>query len=195
MKYIQKLKAFWRRLRHRTQPEDAEQGAITVAETLIALGIGATVIGVVFAGIPAMINARNASTGMNGLMQISTVVRNTYGIRNNFDGLNLEIARNLAGFPPHFIDGDATQHPWGGAINVTENADNNQRFDVTFEDMPEAGCTQIVSATQDSAFRIVIDGQELGVDRADDGSGNARQGDIQNLCAADDPAIVWTFGN
>ncbi len=191
MQILKFLRALFRRIKP-TSPKDSEKGAITVAETLIALGIGATVIGVVFAGIPAMINARNASTGLTGLMQIATVVRNTYGIRNNFTGLDTELAVRLAGFPPHFVDEDAAQHPWGGAITIGPNA-NTQRFDITFEDMPEDGCNQIVASTQDAVETITIGGSSIGEDQ--DGDPNTVDpATITDLCDGGDTDIVWTFG-
>ena len=191
MKILKFLLALFRR-RKPDRKNDSEKGAITVAETLIALGIGAAIIGVVFAGIPAMISARNASTGLNGLMQIATVVRNTYGIRNNYTGLDTALSINLAGFPPHFVVAGAAQHPWGGAIEVSDVAANPQRFTVTFENMPGDGCSQIVAATQDAADALTVDGTALGEDQ--DGDPNtADPAQIGDVCE-DDVDIVWTFG-
>ena len=191
MKILEFLRSLFRRKKS-DPPKDSEKGAITVAETLIALGIGATIIGVVFAGIPAMINARNSSTGLNGLMQISTVVRNTYGIRNNYNGLNSALAIRLAGFPPHFVvDGDAL-HPWGGAIEINVDAANAQRFTITFEDMPADGCSQIVAATQDAADALTIDGTALGDNLGNDPNA-PDPAEIGDVCDGDND-IVWTFG-
>ena len=103
---IKTLCEAWRRNR--------EKGAITVMETLIALVVGTAVMAAVFAGIPALQDARRSTTGINGLMQIATSVRSTFGIRNNFTGLTTDLATSLAGFPRNFIDGENVRHPWGG---------------------------------------------------------------------------------
>ena len=90
-----------------------EKGAITVMETLIALVIGTAVLSGVFAGIPALQDARRSTTGINGLMQIATSIRSTFGTRNNFTGLTTALATQLAGFPRNFMDGTNVRHPWG----------------------------------------------------------------------------------
>ena len=134
MKYLQLFLKWLRRKPRKDAQSDPEKGAITIAETLIALGIGASVLAVVFAGIPALTDARNHSTSMSGLTQIVTSIRSTFGVRNNFDGLNTDLARQLAGFPPNFIAGDDVRHPWGGIVTIT--GDNDGTFDVAFADHP-----------------------------------------------------------
>ncbi len=194
MKLIQLISLAVNRRKSKQAAYDSEKGAITVAETLIALGIGATVIGVVFAGIPAMINARNATTGLNGLLQISTVVRNTYGIRNTYAGLNTELAIDFAGFPPHFIINNGARHPWGGAIVVSSTGDNDERFMIQFSDMPEEGCVQIAASSQDTAEILTIDNSEIGVDSAPNDPDNDELTTITGLCEEGDKDVAWTFG-
>lgn len=109
-----------------------------------------------------MINARNSSPGLTGLMQVATVVRNTYGIRNNFAGLDTDLAINLAGFPSHSIVDGGAQHPWGRVIDVGVDPANIQQFTFTFEDMPEGGCIQIVASTENTAINVAIGGQQIG---------------------------------
>ncbi len=172
-------------------PSEREKGAITVAETLIALGVGATVLAVVFAGIPALVAARNASTGMNGLTQIVSTVRMTFGIRNNFEGLNTTLASSLAGFPRHFIVAGSTspQHPWNGNVEITGDG---QSFSVVFEDLPDAACSSLVATTAEMAESVDIGGTELDLSAADQEDSSAA--DIAGLCATTPPNDVeWTF--
>lgn len=176
-------------LRNRTS-SDSEKGAITVAETLIALGVGATILAVVFAGIPALVAARNVSTGMNGLTQIVSSVRMTFGVRNNFEGLNTALARNLAGFPRHFLVGedDPPQHPWNGDVTI---AGTGQTFTVEFEGLPDDACSSIVASTAEMAQSVDIGGTELDLDADDDDADSA---DIAGLCSATPPNdVTWTF--
>ncbi len=174
-----------------------QKGAITVAETLIALGVGATVIAVVFAGIPALVSARNASTGMNGLTQIVSSVRMTFGVRNNFGGLNTALARNLAGFPQHFLIAgeDAPQHPWGGDIEITGNG---QEFTIRFSEMDDDACSSIVATTAEMAVSIQIGETVLDLNAVDDvntqGEDESEAADIARLCNNTPPNnVVWTF--
>ena len=174
-----------------------QKGAITVAETLIALGVGATVIAVVFAGIPALVSARNASTGMNGLTQIVSSVRMTFGVRNNFGGLNTALARNLAGFPQHFLIAgqDAPQHPWGGDIEITGNG---QEFTIQFSEMGDDACSSIVATTAEMADSIQIGETTLDLTAVDDQStgdqDESEAADIARLCNNSPPNdVVWTF--
>lgn len=171
-----------------------EKGAITIAETLISLGVGATVLAVAFAGVPALIQTRNANSGVSGLAQITSTVRATFGARNNFNGLTTDLARNLAGFPNQFVNGANIQHPWNGDIEIEGNG---QQFTVTFEAMPEAGCSSIVSSSLDLANSVSIGGTEVNLDATDDQNTVENEGaaaNIAGLCGTGAPNdVVWTF--
>ncbi len=182
----------------RKKPNEAsDKGAITVAETLIALGVGTTVLAVVFAGIPALVDARNASTGMNGLTQIVSAVRMTFGVRNNFGGLNTTLARNLAGFPQHFlIEGEALpQHPWSGNVEISGSG---QAFTVEFQSMPDSACSTLVATTAEMAQSVNIGGTDLNLAATDDpntsNSDESVAADIAALCSNSPPNnVAWTF--
>ena len=193
MKFVQYLLKLLRRQQRKETKPDPEKGAITVAETLIALGIGATVLAVVFAGIPALTDARNHSTSMSGLTQIVTSIRSTFGVRNNFDGLDTDLARQLAGFPPNFVGGDdIIRHPWGGIVTIT--GDNDGTFDVAFADMPESSCSQLVTSTADLAQTIDVGGTVLGSDGPDDEDGNPTDPQtVTDLCDGGGALVTWTF--
>ena len=191
MKFVQYLLRLLRRHQRKETKPDPEKGAITVAETLIALGIGSTVLAVVFAGIPALTDARNHSTSMSGLTQIVTSIRSTFGVRNNFNGLNTDLARQLAGFPPNFISGDDIRHPWGGIVTIT--GDNDGTFDVVFAAMPEAACSQLVTSTADLAQGIDVGGTVLGSEGLDDDDGNPTDPKtVTELCDGG-AQVTWTF--
>ena len=191
MKYLQLFLKWLRRKPRKDSQSDPEKGAITIAETLIALGIGATVLAVVFAGIPALTDARNHSTSMSGLTQIVTSIRSTFGVRNNFDGLTTELARQLAGFPPNFLAGDDVRHPWGGIVTIT--GDDDGTFDVAFAAMPETACSQLVTSTADLAQTIDVGGTVLGSDGPDDVDGNPTDPQaVTELCNGG-AAVTWTF--
>ncbi len=177
---------------------DREKGAITIAETLIALGVGSTIIAVVFAGIPALVNARNASAGVSGLTQIAVSVRSTFGARNNYTGLTTEMAQNLSGFPPNFVVGGTPQHPWGGGIDVLPDSSNASNFSITYKAMPKEGCTSIATTTIDLVESIKIGGTEVNLSATDDAStpntDESEPADIAGLCNANAPAdVIWTF--
>ena len=175
---------------------DREKGAITVAESLIALGVGATIIAVVFAGIPALVNARNASAGVSGLTQIAVAVRSTFGARNDFSGLTTALASNLSGFPPNFVVGGNPRHPWGGAIEVSPT-NANDGFTVTFVDMPAAACSSIATTTIDLVQSVDIGSKRVNLSATDDTDTAENEGeaaDIAGLCNANPPNdVVWTF--
>ena len=191
MKFVQYLLRLLRRHQRKESTPDPQKGAITVAETLIALSIGATVLAVVFAGIPALTDARNHSTSMSGLTQIVTSIRSTFGVRNNFDGLNTALARQLAGFPPNFIAGDDLRHPWGGIVTIT--GDNDGTFDVAFASMPESACSQLVISTATLAQTIDVGGTALGSAGPDDDDGNPTDPKtVTELCDGGGQ-VTWTF--
>ena len=191
MKFVQYLLKLLRRQQRKETKPDPEKGAITVAETLIALGIGATVLAVVFAGIPALTDARNHSTSMSGLTQIVTSIRSTFGVRNNFEGLTTDLARQLAGFPPNFRSGDDVRHPWGGIVTITGDTDGT--FDVAFADMPESACSQLVTSTADLAQTIDVGGTVLGSAGPDDADGNPTDPQaVTDLCDGGGE-VTWQF--
>ena len=191
MKYLQLFLKWLRRKPRKDSQSDPEKGAITIAETLIALGIGASVLAVVFAGIPALTDARNHSTSMSGLTQIVTSIRSTFGVRNNFEGLNTDLARQLAGFPPNFRAGDDVRHPWGGLVTITGDTDGT--FDVAFAAMPESACSQLVTSTADLAQTIDVGGTVLGSAGPDDDDGNPTDPEtVTNLCDGG-AQVTWTF--
>ena len=188
-------------LTHLTQlaPKGAnrEKGAITIAETLIALGVGATVLAVAFAGVPALIQTRNANNAVSGLSQIASSIRATFGARNNFDGLTSQLASNLAGFPNHLRDGDDLQHPWEGDIEIQGDG---QQFTITFENMPGAGCASIVASSLELANSVRVGATEIDLDAQDDantaGVDEGAAANIANLCSgggANGVNVVWTF--
>lgn len=190
MKYFQYLIQLLNSVFRRNAPSDSEKGAITVAETLIALGVGTTILAVVFAGIPALVAARNVSTGMNGLTQIVSSVRMTFGVRNNFNGLNTDLAESLAGFPQHFLVNGATspQHPWNGNVTIEGTG---QTFTVEFETMPDDACSSLVATTAEMAQSVDIGGTTLDLEAEGE---NAPSADIAGLCSATPPNdVVWTF--
>ena len=191
MKFVQYLLKLLRRQQRKETKPDPEKGAITVAETLIALGIGATVLAVVFAGIPALTDARNHSTSMSGLTQIVTSIRSTFGVRNNFDGLDTDLARQLAGFPPNFVGGDdIIRHPWGGIVTIT--GANDGTFNVAFADLPESSCSQLVTSTADLAQTIDVGGTVLGT-AGEDGDGDPTDPQaVTDLCDGG-AEVTWTF--
>ena len=177
--------------------QDKEKGAITVAETLIALGVGATVLSAVFAGIPALMDARNASAGMNGLTQIVSSVRMTFGVRNSFSGLNTNLAKSLAGFPKQFlIEGeDEPRLPWNGDVEINGTG---QTFTVKFSAMPDAACSSLIASTANMAQSVNIGGTELDLQATDDastiGTDESEAADIARLCANTPPNdLVWKF--
>ena len=191
MKYLKLILEWLRRKPRKDSHFDPEKGAITVAETLIALGIGSTILAVVFAGIPALTDARNHSTSMSGLTQIVTSIRSTFGVRNNFAGLDTDLARQLAGFPPNFVAGDdIIRHPWGGTVTITGDTDGT--FDITFDDMPESSCSQLVTSTVELAQTIDIDGTVLGTEGVDAGGDPIAAQAVTALCATG-VAVTWTF--
>ena len=66
---------------------------------------------------------------------MATSIRSTFGVRNNFDGLDTDLARQLAGVPPNFVGGDdIIRHPWGGIVTITGDTDGT--FDIAFADLP-----------------------------------------------------------
>ena len=194
-KLLSHLTAIFRSLK-RTDT-DTQKGAITVAETLIALGVGATVIAVVFAGIPALVNARNSSAGVSGLTQVAVAVRSTFGARNDFTGLTTELAKKLSGFPPNFIVGSSAKHPWGGDIDVLPVSGSDE-FTVTFKDMPADGCTSIATSTIDLVESVSIGGTVVDLsaeDKADTlDTDESEAADIAGLCSSGPPNdVIWTF--
>ena len=191
MKYLQLFLKWLRRKPRKDSQSDPETGAITVAETLIALGIGASILAVVFAGIPALTSARNHSTSMSGLTQMATSIRSTFGVRNNFAGLDTDLARQLAGFPPNFVGGDdIIRHPWGGIVTITGATDGT--FDIAFADLPESSCSQLVTSTADLAQSIDVGGTVLGSE-GEDADGNATDPQaVTELCDGG-AEVTWTF--
>lgn len=177
---------------------DREKGAITVAETLIALGVGATVLAVVFAGIPALTGARDANQAQTGLSQLSTAIRSTFAARPDFTGLNNELAVQLAGFPPQFRSGANLVHPWGGEITIAPDTGSTRRFTVLFEDVPPGGCTTIAAATVTLANEIQVGSTVIDLDAVDDpdttGDDESAAANIAGLCTATDEVdVTWTF--
>lgn len=177
--------------------KNREKGAITIAETLIALGVGATVLAVAFAGVPALIQTRNANNAVSGLSQIASSIRATFGARNNFDGLTSQLASNLAGFPNHLRDGDDLQHPWEGDIDIEGNG---QQFTITFENMPGAGCASIVASSLELANSVTVGTTVIDLDARDDtdtaGVDEGAASNIANLCnggGANGVNVIWTF--
>ncbi len=175
--------------------KDKEHGAITVAETLIALGVGATILTIVFAGIPAVVEARNTSAAVIGMTQIATAVRTTFGVRNNFTGLNTELARNLSGFPPNFRTETGAKHPWGGDVEINPGT-NNKTFTVTFKTMNPSACVSLSTTTLDLADSVKIGSTEVDLSAPaarDDQPTSAAN--IAKLCKENTSGnVVWTFG-
>ncbi len=172
-----------------------EKGAITVAETLIALAVGSAVLAGVFAGLPALQEARHASSGLNGLSQLVTTIRATFGPRNSFSGLDTALAQTLAGFPRSFLEGSAAKHPWGGAITVAAVTGNTRQFEVTFDDVTESGCTSIVASTLDFAEEVDVGGKVIGL-KYKNGSVSTDADAVTATVAAecdDEVDIKWTF--
>ena len=176
--------------------KDRERGAITIAETLIALGVGATVLAVVFAAVPALIASRNANNALNGLAQAATSVRMTFGPRNNYTGLTDDLASSLAGFPRQFISGSNLRHPWGGAIAFAPVTDNIQRFAITFKDMPSDACATLVMSTMDLATLITVGTTTVNNLAVDDFStqdvDEGTAANIAGLCVAN-VDVEWVF--
>ena len=187
-RWIKMLCEAWRRNR--------EKGAITVMETLIALVVGTAVMAAVFAGIPALQDARRSTTGINGLMQIATSVRSTFGIRNNFTGLTTDLATSLAGFPRNFIDGENVRHPWGGTVDIAVDPDNSQQFTITFNDVDNAGCTTVVTTSVNLAEEVDVGGTVVTLGAVDDADtpdeDESSAANIAALCE-NDIEIEWTF--
>ncbi len=194
MEIFRKILNFFRRARR----QDREKGAITVAETLIALGVGSAILAVVFAGIPALTSARDTNAAQNGLAQLATAVRSTFGARADFTGLNTHLATSLAGFPQHFRAGDNAVHPWGGAVAVDVVSGNTRQFTVEFAEVPTRGCTTIATATLALAHQIQIGTTVIDLDAEDDlttpDEDESSAANIAGLCAAaDEVDITWTF--
>ena len=194
MQILRKILDYFRQSRR----QDREKGAITVAETLIALGVGATVLAVVFAGIPALTGARDANQTLAGLSQLSTAIRSTFSARPDFTGLNNELARQLAGYPPQFRAGANLVHPWGGDITIAPATGNTRRFTVLFEDVPSNGCTTIAAATVTLANSIQVGTTVIDLDAVDDptttGVDESAPANIAGLCTATDEVdVTWTF--
>ena len=175
---------------------DSERGAITVAETLIALGVGATVLAVVFAGIPAVVDARNTSAAVSGITQIASSVRTTFGVRNDFTGLDTDLARNLSGFPPNFKTESGAIHPWGGDVEIASGS--GATFTIKFEDLNAGPCSSLATTTLDLASEIMIGATVVDLTAVDDPStDNDNEGlpaDIAELCSTNSPGdVIWTF--
>ena len=180
----------------RASGQDRERGAITVAETLIALGIGATVLAVVFGAVPALIDSRNTSKALSGLAQAATTVRMTFGMRNNYTGLTADLASQLAGFPRQFFSAGDLKHPWGGDINFAAASDNAQHFTIEFEDMPSDACVSLVTSSLDLATSVTVGSTAVDMSVVNDTSTTA--GDegviakVAGLCTAN-VDVRWEF--
>ena len=193
MEILRKILDYFRRVKR----QDREKGAITVAETLIALGVGSAVLAVVFAGIPALTSARDNTAAQNGLAQLATAVRSTFGARADFTGLNTALATSLAGFPQHFRSGDNAVHPWGGAVTVDVVGGNTRQFTVEFAEVPTRGCTTIATATLALAHQIQIGTTVIDLSAEDDPDTPEDESSAANIAGlCDDSAevdITWTF--
>ena len=190
MNWIKKIQS-----RLLSQPKkDHQRGAITMVETLIALGIGAGILASVFAGLPALTASRNASNALNGLTQITSVVRMTFGVRNNFAGLDNDLAIQLAGFPRHFISDSNVIHPWGGTVTIAEG-DTAQEFTITYADLSKDACTSVVTSTTELAESVNVGGTVIDLVGDDSDPDNiVAPTDIATTCSSNSPSdVTWTF--
>ena len=116
---------------------------LTLMEALLFLGLAAIVI----VGAFSLYNTASGSTKMNqARTQLQSYVGNIkslYSTTNNFSSVATDviISANLA--PSEAVDGAQLINPWGG---TTEIAGAARTFTITFNDIPDAACTAMLSS-------------------------------------------------
>lgn len=182
-------------------PLTGRRRGVTLIESVLFVSIG---LGLIVGGIVFFQQANDASRTndvVRNISNISNEVRAFYRTQASFDELDNDVVIAAGVVPKTLsVSGSTISNEFGGNYTIVENAGDDQKFDLTTTDVPQAVCTRI--AIKDASGNgpvgafintIAVNGKAaMGLD--DDDLVAVTAADAAGACDdPDDNTIVFTF--
>ncbi|MCP1674263.1 type II secretory pathway pseudopilin PulG [Natronocella acetinitrilica] len=165
------------------------QGGMTLIELMLVLGLGMAIVIGGLIWYNSVKEAQRLGDGVRNLQSMTSAVRAMFAPQGNYDGLTEAVAMRASGFPAQMRTGTDGQmgHPWDESTNAVVIAVDsmnapNDAFLVTWNNLPEAACTNLAAQTYTSYERLTI------------GGGNNRVTGIAQIatgCSGDSNSLTW----
>lgn len=132
--------------------------------SLVELMLWAALAGGVIFGVFSYYQNAKASANVNRESQnvsaINGKIKSVFTSQLNYSSLSNTLLLNAKGFPVSMVSGTTVYNAWGGTVSVAPanvNAGTNNGYSVTYTTVPQAGCSDFVSAV-DGAYSIITVG-------------------------------------
>lgn len=125
-----------------------KQGGFSLVEILLVLGVIAILAIAAFIIFPQVQAGSRANTEQSNITTITAGVKNLYGAKRDYTGINAETVNKARIAPSSMNGGDfatatTLTSSWNGDVAVAVGADP-KTFTVAYADMPSEVCTRLV---------------------------------------------------
>ncbi|MEZ8292764.1 type 4 pilus major pilin [Vibrio splendidus] len=139
-----------------------KQKGIGLLELMIAIGVSILIAIVVFATYNALDNNNKNKDEISNLSNLTTTIRNVFNTQSVYTGLANPVILKSATFPDRMrIPGNSSliKHSWeSDGVTVASHTENytDDSFRITYKDVPEGNCYDIISATYRHYVRVIV---------------------------------------
>lgn len=153
------------------------------------IALGATLFLIVVAVVVGS-KVFSSTTTVSEIQNLNTIVsnvRNLYANQPNYNGLTTAVAIQAGVFPSNMVQGNTAVNKWGGQVTLAQNTSNPNAFDLTYTNVPQDQCIQLVNNTQASNLvSVAVNGTTL--------NPPLNPGQIANACNnPTNNTITWTI--
>jgi type II secretory pathway pseudopilin PulG len=147
-----------------------KQKGATLLEIVMVIGIIAVIAISAMAYFNQANNSQRAVEEVKNIATLAGSIRNMFNTQGNFEGLENEVILKSNAFPDRMRVPGSDQlikHGWAddGVEVESENnivsATNNDAFSITYKDVPEAACSDLVAHTVRYYMIVEVDGTPL----------------------------------
>lgn len=140
-----------------------KQQGFSLIEILLVIGLISLLAVGVFIIFSQVKDASDSNTESQNLTTIIAGVRNLYGGRADYTGINTNIVNGANIFPRPMNGGDYApgtliQHVAGGAVDVEPWGPGNERFAVIYRSLPTRICVKIAQNYGKNVERVMVNG-------------------------------------
>lgn len=146
------------------------QKGATLLEIVMVIGIIAVIAISAMAYFNQANNSQRAVEEVKNIATLAGSIRNMFNTQGNFEGLENEVILKSNAFPDRMrVPGsdELIKHGWaddGVEVNSESNVvstTNHDAFSITYKDIPESACSDLVANTVRYYMIVEVDGSEI----------------------------------